>query len=358
MPTSITIAPSPPPRSTWRRVRRTLFFALGVLALLAAGWSWLWHVAAGRTEDAIAAAIAREAKAGRNFSCASRVISGFPFALALDCDKPRLEIERASGKTVFTGQHLSGSTGLGALGHLALQAEGPVAIEAPGMSEAEAQWRSFTGDIALDLHGLDHADLGVAAPSLRMRNGQNMIASNAEALELHAQPDKARPEGDEALAVTGKLSRLVSPVLDALIGETSPADADFEASVSKAMAALRATGQESGGQESGPAALERWRAAGGTAHIARAALTKGPVKLVVTGDLMLDTAHRLSGRVDAAVEGADALAQRLPIPKIGLNLVKMSGGKLRVPAELADGRVTATLGPVAVPLPVVLLPLY
>jgi hypothetical protein len=348
MATNITT--SPRPRSTWRRVRRTLFFALGLLALLAAGWSWLWHVAAGRAEDAIAAAIAREANAGRNFSCATRMITGFPFALTLDCDKPRLELERASGKTVLMGQHLSGTTGLGALGHVALQAEGPVAIEAPGMSEAEAQWRSFAADIVLDLRGLDHADLAVAAPSFRMRNGQNMIASNADALELHARPDKARPEADEALAVTGKLSRLVSPVLDALTGETSPTDADFEASVSKAMAALRPSAEE-------PPSLERWRAAGGTAHIARAALAKGPIKVAVTGDLMLDAAHRLSGRVDATLEGADALAQRLQIPKIGL-LAKMGAGKLRLPAELADGRVTATLGPIAIALPVVLLPLY
>ena len=350
---STSIAVPPPRRSAWRHVRRTLYFALALIALLAAIWAGLWHFAAGKAEETIASIIAREASAGRNISCGSRQISGFPFAFTVTCDKPRLEVARPSGKMVLAGQLLTGTTGLGAPGHILVKVEGPLAIEAPGMAEAEAQWRSFTGDIALDLKGLDHADVTVEAPSFRQRNGQSMIASTAELLELHARPDAARPAADEAIAVTGKMSRLVSPILDALTGETSPADGDLDASISRAAALLRPKAGEAPCRRSSAGA---WRAA--PRGSSTPTFSKGPVKVAVSGDLALDEAHRLSGGVDAALEGIDTLAQRLQIPKIGINIIKMSGGKLRVPADLSDGRVSATLGPVSVTLPVVLLPLY
>jgi hypothetical protein len=352
MPTSIDTLPPSRRKGAASRVRRTLFFALALIALAAAIWSGLWHVAAGKVDDAITRIIEREAEAGRKLSCESRDISGFPFAMTVNCKKPRLEIERPSGKLVVAGQLVSGTSGVEALGHAIVTAEGPVSIEAPGISDAEAQWRSLTATVVLGFGGFDHADLNVAMPTFRMRSGQNMITSSADLMELDARPDARRPASDDAIAIKGKLSRLTSPVLDALTGETSAADGVLEASVSHASAFRQSP------QEPRAVPLERWRSAGGITHIATADLTKGPVKISVSGDVGLDEAHRVKGRLNAAVEGVDTLMQRLQIPKIGINLVKMSGGKLRLPIELADGHITATFGPVAVSLPVVLLPLY
>jgi hypothetical protein len=336
-----------------RRVRRTAFFGLALLAILCAAWAGFWHLAANWTEEAITEAMAREARAGRSLSCASREISGFPFSIEMRCENPRLEVERPAGKVVLAGLRVTGVTGVHDFGHVVLAAQGPVSIEAPNISGAEAQWGSLTASLVLGARGFDHVDVAVETPSFRLRDGQNMIASTAERLELHARRDPLRPEPEDAVEVTGKLSHLASPVLDALSGEASPAEAEIEASVSRASAAF-----QPGSEEPPPPALERWRMAGGAMHIARADIRKGPVRIGLAGDLSLDEAHRLTGHIDAALEGADALAQRLQIPKIGINLARMSGGKLRLPAELANGRVTAALGPVGVTLPVRLMPLY
>jgi hypothetical protein len=294
----------------------------------------------------------REASAGRDVSCASRDISGFPFAMTVHCDKPRLEIGRPTGKLVVAGQALSGSSGVKELGHAVLTVEGPVTIEGPGISGAEAQWRSLIATIVLGFQGFDHAGLTADMPSFRVRSGQNMIASTADRLEVDARPDAQRPASDDAIAVKGTLAHLASPLLDAFSGETGLADGTLEASISHASAFRPAA------EQAHPLALERWRIAGGTAHITRADLTKGPIRMTITGDLALDDAHRLKGRLDAKLEGVDTLMQRLPIPKIGVNAIKASGGKIGLPIELADGRVTAIFGPFPVPLPVVLLPLY
>jgi hypothetical protein len=334
------------------RVRRTLFFALALIALLAAAWAGLWHYGAGKVDATITRIMEREATTGRDVSCASRDISGFPFAMTVHCDKPRLEIGRPTGKLVMAGQSLSGSSGVSALGHAMLTAEGPVTIEGPGISGAEAQWRSLVATLVLGFQGFDHAGLMADMPSFRVRSGQNMIASTADRLEVDARPDAQRPAGDDAIAVKGTLTHLASPLLDSLSGETSLADGTLEASISHASAFRPAA------EQAHPLALERWRIAGGTAHITKADLTKGPIRMVIAGDLGLDDAHRLKGRLDAKLEGVDTLVQRLQIPKIAVNLVKMSGGKVSLPIELADGRVTASFGPVAVSLPVVLLPLY
>jgi hypothetical protein len=341
----------PPARSTARRLRRTLFLALALMAVLAAIWTGLWHFGASWLDRKVTEVMEREEAAGRSISCASREITGFPFSIGLRCDNPKLAMEHPSGRIALSAQRLMVSTGVGEPGRLIVEAEGPVAIEAPNIAEAEAQWRSFVASVTLDLRGFKRADLVVEGPSLRLRSGQNMIATNADHAELHAETDAKRPQ-DDAIAITGKVARLASPILDSLFGEASPADGDLEASVSHARAALQP------GAEAAGSPLERWRLAGGAAHIGHANFTKGPVKLGLTGDLSLDEAHRLSGRVDASVEGADALAQRLPIPKMAVNLVKLSGGKLRVPVDLANGRVSASIGPVAITLPLILVPLY
>jgi hypothetical protein len=352
MPTSIDMSSSPRRPGAVSRVRRTLFFALALIALVAAAWAGLWQVAASKVDATITSVIEREAAAGRSLSCASREVSGFPFSITVRCAKPRLEIERSSGKLVVAGEALSGSSGVEALGQAVLTAEGPVSIEAPGISEAEVQWRSLKGTIVLGFHGFDHAEVVADMPSIRLRSGQNMITSSADLVEVDARPDAQRPAGDDAIAVKGKLSRLTSPILDALSGENGLADGVLDASISH-ISAFRPAGEEPH-----PLGLERWRMAGGAAHIAQAVLTKGAIKIAISGDVGLDDAHRLKGRLDAALEGVDTLVQRLQIPKMGVNLVKMSGGKLRLPIELADGRVSAAFGPVAVSLPVVLVPLY
>ena len=77
-------------RSSTRSARRRNWRYIGTLVLFAAligGWSWFWHYAAGQAEAAIDGWRAREAKAGRIYTCGSQTIGGYPFRIEVNCDQ-------------------------------------------------------------------------------------------------------------------------------------------------------------------------------------------------------------------------------------------------------------------------------
>ena len=91
-----TVAARPPRR--WRIV-----LPLAVVVLLAAAWAGFWYYAAGRAESAFAAWRTREAAAGREVSCASQSVGGFPFRLELQCAEPAVNLRKATGVAAGEG---------------------------------------------------------------------------------------------------------------------------------------------------------------------------------------------------------------------------------------------------------------
>ena len=73
-------------RSARRRKRRYIGTLILFLALVG-GWSYLWYYATGKAEVAIDGWRAREAKAGRIYTCGSQSIGGYPFRIEVTCDK-------------------------------------------------------------------------------------------------------------------------------------------------------------------------------------------------------------------------------------------------------------------------------
>ncbi len=347
MPTSIPSHPARRVRDPVRRARRAAFVALGLLLLVCGAGAGFWYFVAGRVQADIDAGLAREAENGRKLTCAAREVFGFPFRIAMRCDAPRLEVEGPAGKIALTAARLTGVAQIYDLNHVIVEAMGPLSVEAPGVSDTEADWRSFLVSFVATGGVLDHADMAVEGPSLHMREGQNMLASQAERFELHVRRDPARPREDDAVELSGRLVRLASPRLDAFMGEASPADADVDASISK-VAALQPQRPEAS-----PLPIERWRLAGGALHVAAANLAKGSFKASVAGELQLDEMHRVLGRLDTSVEGAEALVSRLGLPPAAASFLKMSGGKLRLPLVMSNGRMA--IGPISVAR---LIPLY
>lgn len=347
MPTSIPSIPVQRDQKRVRRARRTALVALALLLLVCAAGVGFSYVVTTKVEEGIEQNLAREARNGRKLTCATREFFGFPFRIAMRCDAPRLEVERPSGKLVLSAARLTGVAQIYDLNHVIVEAQGPLSVEAPGLSDTEADWRSLLVSFVAQGGGVDHADMAVESPSFRVRDGQNMIATQAERFELHARRDPARPPGDGAVEISSRLTRLVSPVLDSLVGEASPVDGNADISISKVEALQARTA------EAPSAPLERWRLAGGALRVAAANITKGTLKAGASGELQLDEIHRVFGRLDTSLEGADALLPRLGLPSTALAFLKLSGGKLRLPVTLSNGRMA--VGPVSVAR---LIPLY
>ena len=129
-----------PPR---RRSRLGLYAPFILLLLLAVGWSVFWFVARERTRTGYDEWVASEAAAGRLWSCADRVIGGYPFRLELSCSElavSRPDVHATIGRVRVVSQ-------LYKLSHIIAEATGPFRVQSfsPGLQSVfvrnEHYWR-------------------------------------------------------------------------------------------------------------------------------------------------------------------------------------------------------------------------
>lgn len=346
---------------TRRRSRFWLYAPFVLLGLLAAGWSGIWSFARSKVDQELDAGIAREARAGRNWTCRERGLGGYPFRIEVRCASLTLtssrwgdEVKVDAGPTVAVAQ-------VWTPGHIILEMSGPMLANLPQGRKAALDWKGLAASLHLSGLTFERFSLVLGEPVLTVTEpGQGAAETwRAAAAEAHLRPNPQRfaSEGTVDLAVNAKGGTL--PVLEALIGNGQLADLDLQASLSQAPSFRRGFN---------PDALEAWRTAGGGLEVTRLVLTKGPTRLEASGQLALDEAHRPAGKVAAAVAGVDRIAG-VKVGGLSAGLGALLGGRAGdgaqsntaaglsplPPLVLREGRVF--LGPLRLPLQP-LQPLY
>ena len=341
-----------------RRGRRRLgalpIVLLLSVAILVLGWTALWSVARQQAGAALDGWIAAEAAHGRSWTCPDRSIDGYPFRIAISC--------RDVG---FAGL-VDGSQGEGHLAGLTAQAwlyepsavyvtlSGPMALTtADHHADFSLAWERFGAKLRGIFGERRRAEIVGEGFALTRPGGTGGFARR---IELRAGPAVGTAGADAAAATTAAadavdiaLSGIAAPPLDGLTGDNAPLDGVFSGTVTRAFGDL---------PDLGTATVERWRRAGGRLDIANVALTKGPLTLGAAGQLGLDEAHRLQGRLDARFGGFEPLAKRYGISlgavQVGGLLASLLGtkaapavapapGTVALPVTFTDG--TVTVGP-------------
>ncbi|ACL59314.1 DUF2125 domain-containing protein [Methylobacterium nodulans] len=291
------------------RGRIGLFAPFILLVLVAALWSAGWVWVRGRAEEAVDQWFAREAQAGRSWTCSDRSLGGYPFRLELRCAALRFarsDVTFSVGPVVAVAQIYQPR-------HVIVEADGPFHVEQEG-KVGDVTWRLLEASLHLTDGGFQRASLvtddlrgqvtGVEVPGAA---GQP-IAFTAEHLELHARPTPGRFESDGAVDLSARVTQATLPLLDPILGGTEPADLGLDATASRA-AGLRTR----------PLAeeLERWRLAGGSVALTRLSAEKGRSRLQAQGTLALDESHRLAGQLDVRTAGLDAVIAPLVTEQLG-----------------------------------------
>lgn len=351
------------------RRRIGLFLPFILLGALVLAWTVGWFVIRAKAASEMDAWLAREAQAGRDWTCADRSITGFPFRLELRCASVRFA--RSDG--TFTLGPVTALVQIYDPRHVLLQAAGPFKVQ-QGDVGADVTWTSLAASFHGASDGFTRASLVVEGPKGRVTAPDpGPIDFAASHLELHARPTPGRFATDGAVDVSLRLAKGAIPRLDALSGSADPADIDLDATIEQA-AVLR-TGTVA-------RELEKWRQAQGRLDVTRLAIAKGERRLQAKGAVGLDGQHRPEGRFELRALGLEALigqvmGQRFGADKGALigNIVGQFLGGLRrkedgdasgaetgpdalkpLPTlKLGDGRLM--LGPFAVPN-VALPPLY
>lgn len=342
--------------SARRRSRFWLYAPFALLGLVAAGWSVLWHVARGKVEQQLDAGVAREAAAGRSWTCADRSIGGYPFRLEVRCASLGLvssrwgdEVSLKVGPAVLVAQAW-------APGHVILQATGPLAATLPGGASADTSWSLFEASLKLKMDGFERLSLVIDQPVTTLRRpGQPDEVLRSQAFEAHLRPNPQRFAGETAVDLAIETKGTVLPVLDQLLADATPADLDIQATVSQVPAFRRGFN---------PDALESWRQAAGDVTVSRLSLRKGAIRVEAAGRGGLDDMHRPAGNLDASIAGVERIGG-IKVGGLTAGLGAIFGGRQPAgdasgltplpPVVLREGRVF--LGPIRLPLQPV-APLY
>ncbi|MEL6059960.1 MULTISPECIES: DUF2125 domain-containing protein [unclassified Methylobacterium] len=283
-----------PLRTGRRRSRLGLFLPYILLAAVVVAWSAGWFWIRGRAAGEIDGWMAREAAAGRTWTCADRTLTGYPFRIELRCSA--VTLERSDGRF-----RLGPSTAVAQIYQprlVVFESAGPFHVE-QGALTGDASWGALQGSFHGASDGFTRASVVMDDPKVTVAGAETgPIAVSGRHLELHARPDPGRYASEGAVDVSLRLTQADVPQLDALTGTQDPADLALDATLSQATV-LR-TGPV-------PRELERWRQAGGTLDIAGLSLAKGPQRVQATGTLALDAVHRPAGQLNLRAAGIDAL---------------------------------------------------
>lgn len=306
---------------------------LGVCVL----WSGFWFFAASKTGEVIEAAFAREAQAGRDWTCPNRQVGGFPFRIELTCDHP-----------TFTSRSEANPVS-GSLAGLLVQARaveptraiatfsGPLSLRTAA-GHAEISWKDAKASLASDTRILSDFSLDIQDMTASLgRNEAAPAAGTAHRVNVTLAAEGPPGPAGMTYKLVSKLDRVAFPLLDAVTGTTEPMTVELQAIASHVP------------PPTGNAALsaEAWRAAGGDVRIVLFQLAKGSLQVGLTGTLSLDAQHRPAGTLDATFSGIETLARQI----LGKGLPGfVRGGHL--PVLLTGGRLFVGPIPIASLAPV------
>ncbi|MGF3026897.1 DUF2125 domain-containing protein [Methylobacterium aquaticum] len=288
-------------------LRLGLFAPFALLVLLALAWSAGWFWLRGKAEAEIDGWLSREARAGRQWTCADRALTGFPFRFELRCTSlgfARSDVRFTTGPLVAVAQVYQPR-------HVILEATGPFRVQ-QGDLDGNVTWSQLEASLHVTGDGFQRASLVADGLKGRVTGADpSPIDFTVGHLELHARPTPGRFATDGAVDLSARVQRAGLPLLDPVLGGTEPADIALDATVTRATGfRTRPLAQE----------LERWREAGGAVEIASLAAEKGSRRLRAQGLLALDDQHRPTGQFDVRTAGLEQVIAPLISEQIGARL--------------------------------------
>jgi hypothetical protein len=298
-------APAPPPRRTaWRFI-----VAVAVLVGLAAVWCGLWYYAAGVANRTLAGWIASEAAAGRDYTCGSEGVGGFPFSIQVRCVQAAATFKSAAPQVDVAANGITFTAQVWRPTELVGDVVGPVTVAAPGQAPTlVANWASAR----MRVDGLppnpEAISINVERPHLDRGGGAGtggaalFVADNAQ-LEARIVSGSIQnhPVIDIALHFVSAAAPTVNPAL------AEPVRGDIEV----VLRGFKDLEQKPLAQR-----FRELQAAGGSIELKTLRLQRADAIVVGSGSVNVNANGRLDGMLQVAVYGLDALVPQLGIDRI------------------------------------------
>ena len=320
------------PTSIQSRRRTGLRYTILLFAVfaLAAGWTGFWKFAAGKAETAIDGWRAREAQAGRIYTCGSQNIGGFPFRIEVNCgqasallrsNQPPIELN-ATGLVMVAQVYQPGL--------LISEFRGPLTAGEPGKSpEFIADWKLAQssvrgtptaperGSLVFDLLSVDRVKGTARESMLRARHA-----------EIHGRMAEGSAANRPVIEVAVQIDQGTAPNLHP--AATTPINADVTA-------VLR--GLSDFAPKPWSVRFRELQAAGGRIDITKARVQQGEILAIGGGALSLNGDGRLEGELRITMAGLEQFLAAIGAQQrvqTSPNMDRIAGALYRLAPGLGD----------------------
>jgi hypothetical protein len=330
---------SPPPRpSTTRRSARAsyaVFIPLGVVVVAALAWTGFWFHAASVARSTLSGWEEREAQLGRQFSCASQTIGGYPFRFEVRCQGAGADLLEATPPLAFRAKQLLTVAQIYQPTLILAEIDGPLSVGERGEKVA------FSADWTLaqvSLRGLPMRPERVSAAVDNLtfyESDRSDALFSAKHAELHARVDPQSPPDQLVLDIATRLdtarSAAAGPILEQPIN----------AEVSTVLHGLKDLKPKRISE-----LLRELAQRGGDLQVVRARIERGTMLITASGTLRLNPQGRLDGGLEVTVAGIDFRFLERSLPQ-----VKANAGPVGIGLLALLGRQTELEGRPAVSMP-------
>ncbi|MGB6285949.1 MAG: DUF2125 domain-containing protein [Xanthobacteraceae bacterium] len=304
----------PPPR---RRFWRFLLLA-AVIVALPIGWTALWSYAASIANEALTGWLNREAALGRVYACGSQTIGGFPFGIAIRCDKVaaafksnRPPFDVSAGEITFSAQVFRPTLLNG-------QISAPVTLADPGQGPAfVANWSAAW----LTLLGLppepERVTVDLTKPRLDRTAGPNAgMIFQADRLEVDGRIIAGSARRNPVIEASGKFTAALAPSFHPLLAEPLQAEID---------AVMR--GFRDFLPKPWPVLFRDMQASGGGIEIKTLRLARSDAALLGAGTFTINASGRLEGELRVTIAGVENIVPLIGVDQlIGQGIDRLTGG--------------------------------
>jgi hypothetical protein len=281
-------------------------------------WCALWYYASGVADRTTSGWIAREAAAGRVYSCGSQSITGFPFRFEADCAPAGATITSTRPPFAVAAKGVSVAAQVYHPTTLVGDIAAPLTVAEPGQPPSfVANWTRAQGSVSgLPPYpdsvsvALDHARVD------RMAAGNGTTLFTADHAEFHGRIVGGSAANNPVIDALLKFAAATTPTLHPLLAEPLQGEADVVFRGFKDLAPKPMSQR-----------FREMQASGGNIEITRLRLARADAVIVGAGTLTVNANGKLNGLIRVGIAGLENIVPKLGIERlIGRGLDRLNGG--------------------------------
>ncbi len=279
-----------------RRRKRRFIGLIVVLLALAGGWSAFWFYAAHQAEQRIADWRAREAKAGRVYTCGRQTLAGFPFRVEVDCAPAAVRFKSGGVPVTVETKRSIVVAQIYSPDLLIAEVTGPLTVAEAGKApELVANWKEAYASVGGNPLAPQRVAIVLDNPTLaRADGGAQETLLKADHMEIHGRIVGGSVWHKPVVELALSMKQAALPVVHA--AAAAPVDGEIVATLN---------GLDDFTPKPWPERFREIQKNGGSIEITRSRLTQGQTLAVGAGTLSLTPDGYLQGKLTVTAAGLE-----------------------------------------------------